>query len=163
MSEAAATAFAVVAYEPRHAEAWRSLNEAWLTELFAIEPKDRKVLDDPEGQILARGGRIFIAELDGRAVGCCALIAMADRGVELAKMAADRNVRGRGVGKALLDRALAEARAAGAPRVFLESNARCEAAVALYEAAGFRHLEPHERPATEYARADVFMELRLRA
>ena len=55
----------IVPFEPRHADAWRTLNEAWISRHFAIEPKDRLVLDDPAGQILAKGGRIFMAEQGG--------------------------------------------------------------------------------------------------
>lgn len=76
----------IIDYEPRHAEAWRTLNEAWITRWFAIEPKDRKALDDPEGAILAHGGRIFIAEDGEAAVGCVALAPMDDGGYEVAKM-----------------------------------------------------------------------------
>lgn len=152
---------AVIDYEPRHALAWRALNEAWLTEMFSIEPKDRRVLDDPEGEILARGGRILMAELDGRAVGCCALVPMPDGGLELGKMAADADARGLGVGRALMDRAIAAGRATGAARLFLETNHRCEAAIALYERSGFARLDASRVPPSDYARADVFMELLL--
>lgn len=46
----------IVDFEPRHADAWRSLNEAWISRHFAIEAKDREVLDDPQGKVLAKGG-----------------------------------------------------------------------------------------------------------
>ncbi len=78
-------AFHIVEFSPAYAEAWRTLNDAWLAEGgFAIEAKDRKVLDDPQGQILALGGRIFFIERAGEAVGCCALMAMDDGGFEVA-------------------------------------------------------------------------------
>ncbi|MFZ3008470.1 MAG: N-acetyltransferase, partial [Phenylobacterium sp.] len=60
----------IIAFEPRHAQAWKRLNEAWIAKHFAIEPKDREVLDDPVGTILAKGGAIFMAQGDGEAVGC---------------------------------------------------------------------------------------------
>ena len=71
--------FVIVDYRPRHASAWARLNAAWLAEGgFAIEAKDRRSIDDPEGVFLAGGGRIFIVERAGEAVGCCALIRMDD-------------------------------------------------------------------------------------
>ena len=39
--------------------AFRTLNEEWITNLFTLEPRDREVLGDPSGTILAKGGRIF--------------------------------------------------------------------------------------------------------
>lgn len=68
----------IVPYRPDHAEAWRSLNEHWILDGgYAIEAKDEWVLGDPEGAILSKSGAIFIAELNGAAVGCCSLMAMA--------------------------------------------------------------------------------------
>ena len=41
---------------------------------ITIEESDRKMLNDPKGYILDRGGAILIALLDGEPVGTCALI-----------------------------------------------------------------------------------------
>ncbi|MGZ6015864.1 MAG: GNAT family N-acetyltransferase, partial [Phenylobacterium sp.] len=68
----------IVEFEPHHAPAFKALNEAWIAKYFTLEPKDREVLDDPHGKIIAKGGRIFMAIHDGEAVGCVALLKMAD-------------------------------------------------------------------------------------
>lgn len=152
-------AFQIVAYAPVHRGAWRTLNEAWLAEGgFAVEGKDRKVLDDPEGQILAPGGRIFFVERDGAVVGCCALMAMDDGGFEVAKMTITPSARGDGLSRRLLEACEAAAREAGAPRLYLESSSTLAPALGLYRSFGFVDLPPRDTP---YARADVFMEKRL--
>ena len=149
----------IVEYEPRHAEAWCRLNEDWLAEGgFVVETKDRKVLDDPHGAILAPGGRIFMAEQDGVAVGCCALMAMDDGGFEVAKMTVTPAARGQGASRRLLEACQAAASAAGAPRLYLESSSTLKVARALYLDFGFIDLPPRPTP---YVRADVFMEKRL--
>lgn len=155
---AALAEIVVVPFTLRHAGAWKSLNEAWISRLFAIEPRDREVLDDPVGRIIDPGGHILMAEAEGRAVGCCALIAMADGGYELAKMAVDEGLRGRGIGRRLMAAAVALARDLEAPRVYIETNSSLAGAIALYEAYGFRRLPAQP---TAYARCDVWMELRL--
>ena len=133
---------AIVPYRPDHAVAWAALNESWLAEGgFAVEAKDRKVIDDPQGAILDPGGRIFMAEADGEAIGCCALMAMDDGGFEVAKMTVSP-----------------AARAAGAPRLYLETSSTLKPAGALYRSFGFVDLPPRPSP---YARADVWMEKRL--
>ncbi|MBW3559459.1 MAG: GNAT family N-acetyltransferase [Proteobacteria bacterium] len=151
----------IIDYEPRHAEAWRTLNEAWITRWFAIEPKDRKALDDPEGAILAQGGRIFIAEDGEAAVGCVALAPMDDGGYEVAKMTVAEPARGAGLGRRLMQACVEAARAAGAPRLYLETNARLAPALGLYRAFGFREIEGGAAPPSDYQRCDVWMELRL--
>ena len=158
MSDAVVSEVVIVPFAPRHTAAWTALNEAWIARLFVIEPKDRLVLDDPVGQILDPGGHILMAEIDGRPVGCCALIAMADGGYELAKMAVDETVRGRGIGKRMMTAAVALARDLNAPRLYIETNSSLKNAIGLYEAHGFRHMAAQP---TAYARCDVWMELTL--
>ncbi|MDQ1153878.1 GNAT family N-acetyltransferase [Brevundimonas sp. SORGH_AS_0993] len=145
--------FAIVDYRSEHAADWARLNRAWLAEGgFAVEAKDRRAIDDPEGVFLADGGRIFIVEQDGQTVGCCALIRIED-GLEVAKMTVAPAARGQGLARRLL-----EACEAAAKRLYLETNSGLAPAIALYESFGFVPLPARPTP---YARADVFMEKRL--
>lgn len=148
----------IVAYESRHAEPWKRLNEAWISRHFEIEPKDREVLDHPKANILDKGGHILMAEQAGEAVGCVALLALTDGGFEVAKMTVSETVRGTGLGRALLAACIETARAASAPRLYLETNSALGPALGLYRAMGFVELPPQ---ATPYARCDVWMELKL--
>ena len=149
--------FRVVRYRPEHAAAWRSLNEGWIIECgFVIEPKDQKVLADAEGQVIAPGGQVFIVESDaGDAVGCCALMNMGEGTLELAKMAVRPDARGKGLAKLLMEACMEAAKAAGAKRLYLETNSALAPALRLYEQFGFAYLPVRDTP---YARADVFME-----
>jgi putative acetyltransferase len=149
----------IVPYEPRHATAWCSLNEAWIARHFAIEPSDREALDFPQANILDKGGHIFMAEDEaGTAIGGCGLKAMDDGGFEVIKMTVSEAARGTGLGRKLMDACIATAREAGASRLYLETNSSLAPALSLYRAAGFRDLPPSDTP---YARCDVWMELRL--
>ena len=148
----------IVPFEPRHADAWRKLNEAWISRYFAIEPKDRLVLDDPAGEVLAKGGRILMAEQGGETVGCVALIAMADGGLEVAKMTVAEAARGTGLGRLLMQACIDAANAAGARRLYLETKSSLGPALGLYRAMGFVDLAPEMRPSSGYARVDVWME-----
>jgi putative acetyltransferase len=152
------SAVTIQSFRSDHAAAWRTLNEAWLAEGgFAVEAKDRKVLDDPQGAVLDPGGRIFMAEQGGGAIGCCALMAMDDGGFEVAKMTVSPSARGQGVSRRLLEACEAAARAAGAPRLYLETSSTLTVAGSLYRRFGFTDLPPRSSP---YARCDVWMEKR---
>ena len=87
----------IIEFEPRHAEAFRRLNKAWISKYFKLEAKDSEVLNDPQGKILAKGGRIFMALKDGEAVGCVALLKLDDGGYEVAKMTVSEDLRARGI------------------------------------------------------------------
>ena len=106
----------IVDYRPEHAAAWARLNAAWLAEGgFEIAAKDRLAIDDPQGSFLDRGGRIFIVEQNGEAVGCCALVPIAD-GAEVCKMTVTPAARGQGLARRLLEACEAAAREAGVKR-----------------------------------------------
>ncbi len=155
----------IVPYSPGrvdHREAFRALNLAWIEEHFVVEERDRHELDDPDSHILAHGGRIFMAESNGPGgvdvLGTCALLAEPDGAFELAKMAVSPRARGRGVGRALGEAAVDEARALVASRIDLLSNTKLGPAIALYRALGFVEVP---LPATDYARANIKMVLEL--
>jgi RimJ/RimL family protein N-acetyltransferase len=84
----------------------------------------------------------FVAVQDGRVVGWCDVIRKSSEGFRHAGdlgMGLLPELRGRGIGRRLLARTLAAARAAGIARVELEVYAGNAAAITLYERCGFRH------------------------
>ena len=146
----------IVEFRPEHAATFKALNVAWISKYFVIEPKDLEVLDDPQGKIIAKGGRILMAFEGDEPVGCVALIRMADGGYEVAKMTVAEGLRGSGLGRTLMQRCIDAGAEAGAPRLYLETNSSLAPALGLYRAMGFTDVE--DPPATEYVRCDVWME-----
>lgn len=147
----------VVDYDPRWRADFARLNLDWLERFFVVEPVDRTVLTDPETHILDPGGRIlFAVDADGHAVGTVALKRESEGVYELTKMAVDPACQGRGIGRLLMQGALAAYRGLRGRELFLESSSRLSTALALYESVGFRH-RPAPRPGSHYARADVYM------
>jgi putative acetyltransferase len=150
------------------ATAFRTLNEEWITRFFTLEPTDIETLGDPDKVILRKGGHIFLARVAGEAegtaaetVGCVALIPMGNHVYELSKMAVSPRLRGLGIGRALLEHAIAQAKLIGARSLFLGSSTKLQNAIHLYESVGFQHVPPEQLPPMHYARADVFMQLPL--
>jgi putative acetyltransferase len=141
--------------------AFRALNEEWIERHFTLEAKDRETLNDPENTILRKGGRIYQVHAEDKIVGCVALIPMGKGVYELSKMAVSPSMRGRGIGRKLLEHTIAEARGLGAKGLFLGSNSILKDAVHLYESLGFSHVPPEKLPEMHYARANVFMEMAL--
>ncbi len=147
-------------FEPGDETAFRELNEEWITRYFRMEPKDQESLYDPHGHILAPGGRIFFAVIDGQSVGCCALVPCGDGDFEVAKMAVSAKWQGSGIGRKLLTAVVESVRHSGIRRsLHLETNHILTPAIRLYESIGFRHVTP--TVPSPYARADVFMEMLL--
>jgi ribosomal protein S18 acetylase RimI-like enzyme len=150
-------------YTPGDETDFRRLNEEWILRFFTPEPKDEHTFADPQRAILDRGGRIFMAVRHGEAVGCCALLRTGPREFEVAKMAVTESCQRGGIGRRLLEKAIAEARTSGAARLFLETNRKLAPAIRLYESLGFRHIPAERIIPSPYARSDVSMELHVEA
>ncbi len=136
--------------------AFKALNVEWIQHFFALEPKDIEALDNPE-RILADGA-IAMAELEGEVVGTCALIKRPEPGWwEIAKMGVTTQLRGAGIGSAIMAYLIDLAPSLGAKQLYIETNSALGPAIRVYEKFGFRHLRDDEHPATPYRRADVFM------
>jgi putative acetyltransferase len=147
----------IVDFDPRWRADFARLNIQWLEQYFVVEPIDREVLSDPDTHILAEGGHVLFAiDEDDRVVGTVALKHEGDGVYELTKMAVDPPVRGRGIGRLLMEGALRTYRAVEGRELFLESNSSLAPALKLYESVGFRH-HTAPRPGSHYARADVYM------
>jgi putative acetyltransferase len=84
---------------------------------------------------------LFVARLDGRAVGCGAYLLQGDGSAEIKSMFVAPEARGRGIGRRLLEAIEAAVRGrVGALR--LETGVKQLAALRLYQAAGFRPRGP---------------------
>ena len=99
----------------------------------------------PRRRPTARAG--WIAELDGRRVGCvlCVPVAGRPRVAVLRILLVTPEARGHGAGHALVDACVAHARAAGCTAMTLWTNDVLDSARRIYEAAGFELVdeEPH--------------------
>jgi len=107
-----------------------------------------------------RGAGGWFAVLEAPEGGIVGSVGWAPHGpgtVELRKMYLDAAHRGRGLGRRLLEAALASARAGGARRVTLETATVLGEAVRLYERAGFRRAPE----APQFCRCDLVMVLDL--
>jgi GNAT superfamily N-acetyltransferase len=85
--------------------------------------------------------RLWIAERDGRVVGCIAIVAASPETAQLRWYLVDPSVRGMGLGKRLLDEAVAFSRKSGYRNIILWTVSALAAAAHLYKAAGFRKVE----------------------
>ncbi len=136
-----------------------TINAAWISSMFVLEPHDEAVLRDPQHHIIDRGGEILFAH-DRRlgVVGTCALMPTAGGGIELTKMGVVEAARGRRIGEFLLRAALGRALAISADPLYLLTSSKCVAAIHVYLKNGFVHdPEIMARYGATYARCDVAM------
>jgi DNA-binding MarR family transcriptional regulator/GNAT superfamily N-acetyltransferase len=148
----------IVDYNPDYLVAFKQLNEEWISKYFKMEAADHKALDNPQKNIIDKGGHILVALYNNQPVGVCALIKMEDPDYEyeMAKMAVSPAAQGKSIGWLLGKAAVEKARSLGSKKLYLESNTVLQPAVSLYYKLGFQKVV---RRATPYERCNIQMEL----
>jgi len=100
-------------------------------------------LKDIEQSYLERGGAFYVLEeKDGSIIGAYGIYPIDEETCELRKMYLHSSYRGKGLGKLLLEDALAKAGQIGFKRMTLETASVLREAISLYKSYGFVEYEP---------------------
>lgn len=127
----------ILSYNKNLSKYFKELNYEWLQKYFEIEEIDKKILTNPEKEIIKKGGEIFFARINGEIVGTCAAIKIDKKTYELAKMAVTEKARGKQAGKKLALAVIGFAWSRKAKYVTLLTNSKLVEAISLYKNLGF--------------------------
>jgi GNAT superfamily N-acetyltransferase len=141
------TSWAIEVRDPEDDEA-RAAVAAYSAELDAVLGPASPTIADPDPDAFrAPRGTFLLVRDDGLVRGCAGLrvidVPAYGTVAEVKRMWVSTALRGQGVGRALLERLHAEARALGLTRVVLDSKAELLDARRLYLAAGYRDIPPY--------------------
>lgn len=123
--------------------------EAWLGMDLCFQGFEEEVRTLP-GRYAKPEGRLMLASVDGRAIGCIAMRKLEDGVCEMKRLFLRSEARGLGLGVRLIEMLIDEARSAGYSKMRLDTYPpKMEKAVSLYESHGFRPIpayyhNPHE-------------------
>jgi GNAT superfamily N-acetyltransferase len=111
------------------------------------------------GDYASPAGRLLLAYDNDQLIGCVALRRHDVRTCEMKRLFLRPAARGKGVGRILVNRLIAEAREIGYQRMVLDTlPGTMDKAIEIYRSIGFRNIEPYYNNPVEGA---VFMELKL--
>lgn len=150
----------IIDFRPELAHHFRDINVNWISQYFKVEQADLEVLENPQTELINKGGWVLFAEIDGQVVGTCALKKFTPERFELIKMGVVEGFRGRQIGKKLALCAIEKAKDLGCKVLFLESNKQLEPAIRLYRKLGFVEVDMGDF-SSAYIRADIRMEMQL--
>jgi len=104
-------------------------------------------------------GRLLLAEYEGQLAGCVALHSLEDGICEMKRLYLRSQFRGKGIGLALADRIISEARQIGYQRMRLDTvEPVMKDAVAMYRKIGFHEIAPY---CSNPVAGALYMELQL--
>ena len=153
----------IVPYKKKYKSDFAKLNYEWLDKYFKtvkVEAEDKRLLNNPEREIIKKGGEIFFALKNENVVGTCAVIKIDDSMYELAKMGVTEKAQGKQIGKKLALTAIGYAVEKGASKLRLYTSSKLTAAQNLYRVLGFTEVK--EKPNHQYKRKLILMELDLK-
>ncbi|HSI71239.1 MAG TPA: bifunctional helix-turn-helix transcriptional regulator/GNAT family N-acetyltransferase [Gillisia sp.] len=151
--------FSIIGYEDKYRGDFQRLNEQWLEKYFGkIEQSDIDLLTNPQ-KILDQGGEIFFARNRETITGTFCLIKYNRDSMELAKLAVHEGYRHKGIGGALVEKAISRARALKAKKLVLYTSPLLVAANNLYHLKGFTQIE-NDEPG-KYIRQSIKMQKNL--
>jgi GNAT superfamily N-acetyltransferase len=108
------------------------------------EAESEEGLSTSIADLLQPRGRLYLAERNGTPVGLGGLRPVSDATAEIKRVYVRPSGRGRGIGRAIVEKLLGEARELGFTRIRLESAAFMREAQNLYRSFGFFEVEPYE-------------------
>ena len=118
-----------------------------------------KELAELPGDYAPPGGRLLLAEYEGQTAGCVAMHALEPGVCEMKRLYLRPQFRGKGLGRVLVERILAEAREAGYQRIRLDTvEPVMKDAVVMYRRFGFREIPPYREnpmPGTLYLELEL--------
>ena len=109
---------------------------------FDVEEWEQELAKLP-GKYARPKGSLLIAYRDERPAGCVALRDLGDGVCEMKRMFIPTELRGLGIGRALADQIIEDAREAGYRLMRLDTSMRQAEAIRLYERSGFRKIDPY--------------------
>jgi len=127
----------IVSFRKKYKDDFLKLNSEWLQEYFEVEQEDKRILNNPEEEIIKKGGEVFFALLDEQVVGTCAVLKVDDRSYELTKMAVIERAKGKQIGKKLALTVIGYAVDKSARKLILSTSPKLVAALNLYKKIGF--------------------------
>lgn len=154
-------AIEILDYTPEYKKYFQSLNFEWLKKYFKVEDLDKKILENPEKEIIKQGGSVLFARLEKEIVGTAAVLKVDASTYEIAKMAVTETAQGRQVGKKLTKHAISRAAEKGANKLILKTDNRLRAAINLYRSLGFNVTHSESTASEKYEREKFGIQMRL--
>jgi len=148
----------IIPYNPAYKQAFHDLNIAWLEEYFTVEPGHRRMLENPEAELVDGGGQVFSAVRGDEVLGTVGVRNAGGGVYELTKLAVSPAAQGLGLGRKLCEIVIAFFNSNSGKTLYLETHNKLKPALHLYKQLNFETIKnPGD---SHYDGCDLYMEWR---
>lgn len=151
----------IVNYRARYFDDFYSMNKEWLEKLIGITNHDKIVLENPQKEILAKSGKIYIAKIKKEVIGTFTLFPLPNNHCELSKFTIREIYRKLNLGKVILKQAVDIARESNYSSILLLTHPKLADATKLYKNFGFVNIGKHNDITDKTGRKSVIMQMKL--
>ena len=148
----------IITYREEFKEIFRNINYEWIEKYFEVTELDKKAFNNPQQEIIDKGGFIFLAQYENQIVGSVALEKITDQQYALTRMGVNPGYQGQKIGQSLIEKAIEKSKELGLNSIILYTNQKLINALNLYFKNGFKVVPLDDVP---YVRATIKMELKI--
>lgn len=131
----------IVPFKEQHKKRFKELNYEWIKSYFEVTELDRVAYNNPQEEIINKGGYIFIALSNKKVVGSVSLEKSTNSEYVLARMGVEIGCQGLQIGQKLVEVALQKALDLNLKSIILYTNHKLVKALNLYTKNGFKFSE----------------------
>jgi DNA-binding MarR family transcriptional regulator/GNAT superfamily N-acetyltransferase len=147
-----------VEYNKNYLNYFRELNSDWLEKTVGLSTYDKKVLFDPETEIVKKGGMIYLTKIADEVTGTFVLMPLDEYYCELSKFVVPQHLRKMGIGSKMVDMAIDIAKKQNYRSMLLLTHENLLEARKLYEKKGFVRVKPNPVLEDRTGRCSIYME-----
>ena len=148
-------------YSSEYSREFREVNYEWLNESVGVSAYDKAFLENPDEEVIKKGGMIYFAFAGTELAGTVTLLPIDKDKIELTKLAVKKHLRELGIGKKLISFSIEKARELGYNSILLLTHALLKEATGLYQKMGFVKIRATQDLPDLSGRNSITMQLKL--
>lgn len=145
----------IVQFKAEYQKIFYEMNKSFIEDYSFMDDYDYRVLKDPENEVIAKGGQVFVALADKEPVAFLGIVPKA-KGAELVKFIVHEQYRKQGLGHKLIEEALVYAKQKQWSPIMAETSSKLQSSIRFFEQHGFKKIT---QQSSDIERVDTWLEL----
>ncbi len=148
----------IIPYQEKFIENFKNINYEWIEKYFHVTELDQQAFNNPQNEILDKGGHIYLASYQNKIIGSVVLEKITQKKYALTRMGVTKGYQRKNIGQLLIETAINKSKELELETLVLYTNQVLISALNLYTKNNFKFVPLDSVP---YTRATIKMQLNL--